>query len=184
MAMSSIWWWRILRSAVSLISLGVAASSCGESLPARIEPQGTLEIDHLLATQGTGPGGIHIAIAVDVRNQYEETFAGQVDVTGNIHIWWKKNPQIEANIPVRERANLLLDPGERHIINVRWLLLTDDREDVLDMLDYSGGDVRYGVAYARPEVFVMEVKLTVFEEIGLLTAGPHEFTVQGWEVIE
>ena len=62
--------------------------------------------------------------------------------------------------------------------------MTDDREDVLEMLDYSGGDVRYGVAYAKPEVFVMEVRVTLFDEIGFLTSGPHEFTLRGWELVE
>ena len=176
--------WGTLRGAISLMSLGIVASSCGESLPARIEPQGALEIVNVLANQGTGPGGIHIAIAVDVRNVYEETFAGPVNVRGNIHIWWKKNPEVEANIPISHRANLLLDPGERYFINERWFLMTDDRRDVLDLLDFTNGDIRYGVAYANPELFVLEVKVTLFEETGLLISGPHEFTLQGWRTVE
>jgi hypothetical protein len=144
--MGTYWiWLGKLRYAFSLMSLAAVISSCDEALPARIEPQGALEISHVSANQGTGPGGIHITIAVDVQNTYEETFAGRVNVKGNIHIWWKRRPHIEANVPINHRANLFLDPGERHFITERWLLMTDDREDVLEMLDYSGGDVRYGV---------------------------------------
>ena len=141
--MAHNWIWREkFGCALSLMSLAAVISSCDEALPARIEPQGALEITYVSAAQGTGPGGIHITIAVDVQNTYEETFAGQINVKGNIHIWWKKRPHIEANVPINHRANLLRDPGERHFIIARWLLMTDDREDVLEMLDYSGGDVR------------------------------------------
>ncbi len=174
--------WGKLRGAIPL--LGILFSSCDESLPSRLEPQGTLAIVNVAATQGAGPGGIHVTISVDVRNVYEETFAGLLNVRGNIHIWWKRHPEIEANIPVSHRANLLLDPGERHFITERWFLMTDDRRDVLDLLNFSNGDIRFGVAYANPELFVVEVKVTLFEETGLLTSGPHEFTLQGWRTVE
>ncbi|GEM_PF-4887268 len=79
--MGTYWiWLGKLRYAFSLMSLAAVISSCDEALPARIEPQGALEISHVSANQGTGPGGIHITIAVDVQNTYEETFAGRVNV--------------------------------------------------------------------------------------------------------
>ena len=169
-------------AARSCLLLGVlfACFSCGESLPSRIEPQNTLEISDVVINQGAGPGGIHVAIAVDVRNTYEETFSGFIDVEGNIHIWMKRDPTVEANIPIRTGANLVLDPDETHFINTRWFLRTDDGVDVLDLLDFGTDDIRFGIHYAVPEIFVMDVKVTLFAETGLLTSGPHEFTLRGW----
>ena len=158
----------------------IACVSCSESLPSRIEPQNTLEISDVVIEQGAGPGGIHVAIAVDVRNNYEETFSGLIDVDGNIHIWMKRNPTVEANVRIRTRADLELDPDETHFINSRWFLNTDDGVDVLDLLDFTTDDVRFGIHYAVPEIFLLEVKVTLFNETGLLTSGPHEFILQGW----
>ena len=157
-------------------------SSCDESLPTRIVPRDTLEIDHVLINQGTGPAGIFMSISVEVQNAYEETFDGPVDVTGNIRIWWKQRPEIEANLPIRRHIDLQLDPGEGYFIDANWFLGTDDGQYVLELLDFSQNDIRYGVLYAEPEVFVLDVKVTLFKETGLLISGPHEFTLQGWKL--
>lgn len=162
--------------------LCVLVSSCDESLPTRIVPQNDLEIARVLIAQQTGPAGIQVLSAFYVENMYDETFSGMVNAKGNVRIWWKRRPGFEANLPVRENTQLRLDPGERHAFEVRWLLRADDGRYLLDHLDFSGNDVRYGVRYARPEDFLLEISVTVFEETGLLTSGPHEFTLQGWEL--
>lgn len=48
------------------------------------------------------------------------------------------------------------------------------------MLDFSKNDVRSGIQYAEPKVFLLEVQVTLFKEVGLLRSGPHEFILQGW----
>ncbi len=63
-----------------------------------------------------------------------------------------------------------------------WLLTTDDDRNVLDLLLFSSDDVRFGVAYARPETFVASLRMTVFRETGLLSSGPRQFTLQGWRL--
>jgi hypothetical protein len=119
---------------------------------------------------------------VAVENVYEETFEGDVGVGGTIHIWWRDRPEVEATLSLDRQAHLLLDPGERYYIEANWYLTADDGRYVLSLLDFSGMDIRYGVHYARPEVFVLEVKVTLFEETGLLTSGPHEFLLEGWKL--
>jgi len=171
-----------LKSVVWLIPLCFLLPSCDESLPTRIEPQNTLEIGNVLINQGTGPAGIFMSISIKVQNSYEETFDGAVDVKGNIRIWWKQRPEIEANLPISRHIDLQLDPGESYFIDESWFLETDDGKYVLELLDFSQHDIRYDVLYARPEVFVLEVKVTLFKETGLLTSGPHEFTLQGWKL--
>lgn len=165
------------------MALSVLVSACDESLPTRIVPQNNLAITGVLISQQTGPAGIQVLTAFFVENTYEETFSGPVEITGNIRIWWKQRPHIEANLPIRQRLSLRLDPGEKHQIEKRWLLQTDDDRYVLDLLDFSGNDVRHGVRYARPADFLVDIGLTVFEETGLLTSGPHEFVLQGWKLV-
>lgn len=176
---------RCLRGWVALGSMPLVmlVCSCDESLPTRIVPQNNLAITDVLISQQTGAAGIEVLTAFFVKNTYEETFSGTVEVTGSIHIWWKERPHIEVNLPIRQHLYLRLDPGERHQIEKRWHLQTDDDRYVLDLLDFSGNDVRHGVRYARPADFLLEIRLTVFEETGLLTSGPHEFVLQGWKLV-
>ena len=172
-----------IKGVIWLVSLCFLLSSCDESLPTRIVPQNILGIENVIINQGTGPAGIHVSIAVGVQNVYEETFYDVVDITGNIHIWQKQNPSIEANLPISQHAKLQLKPGEKHFIYNFWLLETDDGQDIIELLDFSGNDARFGILYARPELFILEVKVTFFKETGLLTSGPHEFTLQGWKPV-
>ncbi|MFH1569041.1 MAG: hypothetical protein ABIL09_13680 [Gemmatimonadota bacterium] len=170
------------RAAGWLALLWIAASACSESLPTRLVPQAPLEISRVLIGQGTGPAGIEVSITAEVRNTYEETFDGDVDILGNARIWWVGRPEIEANLPVRQTTHLRLDPSQRHILRWVWHLQTDDGRNVMSLLDFSGHDERYGVLYARPETFALEVAVTVFRETGLLRSGPHEFALEGWKL--
>lgn len=157
--------------------------ACNEALPPRIVPEDALVIDRVIINQATGPGGIFISIALDIRNFYEETFAGPVDVGGNIRIWWQRDPEVEVNLAISDQADLLLDPGEGYAINSAWLLQTDDGRNVFDLLDFNKNDIRDGIRYAAPEVFLLEVQVTLFKEVGLLESGPHEFVLQGWQAV-
>jgi len=159
-----------------------ALASCGESLPARIEPEGALEIVDLYAGQSTDAGGFRVAVTIVVENAYEETFSGLVDVVGNLRFQWVEHPEIEANVPVRKIEHLRLDPGERWSIVQNWNLVGDEGEQILALLNWSDNDIRNGVHYARPEHFVLDVTLTLFKETGLLTAEPLPFSIQIWKL--
>ncbi len=181
---------RILRWLLSgfllpvILSLGLLPG-CSESLPTRIVPQDTLSIAYVFIGQGTNAGGIHVSIAINVENVYEETFIGTVDVTGNIRISWPRHPDVVVNLPIRRRqTDLHLDPSDAYIVDALWFLRTDDGRSVMDLLDFSSNDVRHGVQYAEPETFLFEVTMTLFEETGLLTSGPHEFVLEGWKTLD
>lgn len=166
--------------------------SCEESLPLRITPQNTLEITKIIANQEAN-GGIFIAIYVCGENKYVDTFEDTVNVSGNIHIWWARKPEIEAHVPLnnthfieptRIQSNILtLDPGEKFHLETKWYLYTDDRISILDLLDFSNSPVIDGIVTAQPEKFILQVQLTLFQETGLLRSQPHEFFITGWKVV-
>ena len=168
---------------VGLIMVCLVLSSCAEQLPSRIVPESPLVISDVFISQGTGDNGIQVTVSARVRNDFEETFEGMVDITGELHIWWLRRPDVEAHVPVQIRDQIRLAPGQTFRVEQVWLLTTDDGRDVLDLLEFSGADVRFGVVYAQPETFAASLRLTVFQETGLLTKGPQEFTLQGWRVI-
>ena len=167
-----------------LLCLIWMAFACEESLPTRITPLNTLKIVDVLISQGTGDWGIEVAIVILVENVYHETFSGVTNMNGNVRIWWKRKPEVIANLPIERYDYLRLDPGERLLIETRWFLWTDDDQYIIDLLDYSNNDVRYDIIYARPEVFGLEVKLTLFGETGLLVSEPYDFTLRGWKPVE
>jgi hypothetical protein len=172
------------RSVLGLVlAVLLLACACDESLPLRIEPDSALEIDNVTIGQGTGGGGIHVSVAISVRNTYEETFDGLVNVRGEIRIDWPGHEDVSATVPVSEERYLHLEPGERYYISRRWHLNTDDGRHMMSLLDFSANDLRYGVLYARPEVLALDVRLTLFEQTGLLTSGPHEFALEGWLLV-
>jgi len=168
--------------------------TCDESLPPRIVPQDTLEITAIIANQGANAGGIFVAINVFGQNNYEETFQDTVDVKGNIHIWWARKPEIEANVPLDNRhftkptrisGNILtLDPGEKFRLEALWYLNLDDGRYLINLLDFSNSSVINGIIIAKPEKFMVEVQLTLYEETGLLRSEPHEFIIEGWKIAE
>lgn len=165
--------------------------SCEESLPPRISPQNTLEITKVFIAQEAN-GGIFIAVKVIGENKYWETFQDTVNVNGNIHIWWTKHPEIEANVPLGNRnfveptriqGNILtLDPGGEFHLETRWYLNTDDGRNIMDLIDFSNSPVIGEIIIAAPEKFVLEVQLTVFKETGLLRSKPQEFIFTGWKL--
>ncbi len=177
-----------------IIILLLVLLSCEESLPPRIVPQNTMEITEIITNQEANGGGIFIAIKVVGVNRYGETFQDTVKVKGNIHIWWAKKPEIEANVPLSNRhftdptrisGNVLtLDPGEEFHLETLWYLNTDEGKYIINLLDFSNSPVVNGIVTAAPEKFVLEVQLTLFEETGLLLSNLHEFTIIGWKIAE
>lgn len=175
---------RLRRAVVVTMSMAawLTLSACAETLPSRIVPDSPLVISDVLISQGTGDFGIQVTVTTIVRNDFEETFDGVVDITGELHIWWERKPDVEAHIPLQVRDQIRLGPGQTYSIEQVWLLTTDDDRNVLDLLLFSSDDVRFGVAYARPETFVASLRMTVFRETGLLSSGPRQFTLQGWRL--
>lgn len=172
---------------VLLLGLGLCAglaTGCAESLPTRIVPESPLVISDVLISQGTDAAGVQVSVSAVVRNDFDETFDGDVDITGELHIWWPRRPDVQAHVPLRVQDRLHLAPGQTYRVEQVWLLNTDDGRDVLDLLVFSGADVRFGVAYARPETFVANLRMTIFRETGLLSTGPQEFILEGWRVVE
>jgi hypothetical protein len=166
---------------------------CEESLPPRIVPQNTLEItDVLTAQEAEANGGIFIAILVVGENRYSDTFQDIVDVNGKIHIWWTRDPDVEANVPLKNghfveptriQGNILtLDPGEKFYLKTRWYLNTDDGRYFIDLADFSQSPNIGGIVTAPPEKFMLEVQLTLFKETGLLRSEPHEFIITAWKL--
>lgn len=184
MQLKSIWY--IFLSLIFFIS-------CEESLPPRIIPENSLAITKIFTAQEAN-GGIFIAVRVIGENKYVETFQDTVNVEGNIHIWWAKHPEIEANVPLDNRhfvaptriqgSILILDPGGEFHLETRWYLNTDDGRNILDLLDFSTSPIVGGIVTAAPEKFVLEVQLTVFKETGLLRSKPQEFVLTGWKLAD
>jgi hypothetical protein len=172
---------------VSAISLAawLALAGCSESLPPRFVPEGPLEISNVLIGQGTSKAGDPIiSVSTTVRNAYDETFDGTIDLTAEVRFWWPRRPDVEAHVPLQLSDHIQLGPGATYRVEQTWFLTTDDGRDILDLLTYFDDDIRFGIAYAQPETFVAEVRLTVFEETGLITSGPHEFVLEGWRPVE
>jgi hypothetical protein len=174
----------VLRARYLIMLCSVTAclvlSSCAEQLPTRIVPPSPLVISDVFISQGADALGIQVTVTAIVRNDFDETFDGAVDITSELHIWWPRRPDVEAHVPLQIRDRIRLAPGETYRVEQVWFLTTDDGRDVLDLLVFSGEDVRFGVAYALPETFVAQLRMTIFRETGLLTTGPQEFTLQGW----
>ena len=168
--------------------------SCEESLPPRIVPENTLAITKIFATQEASNAGIFIGIRIIGENKYVETFQDTVNMKGNIHIWWTKHPEIEANVPLDNRyfveptriqgSILTIDPGGEFHLETRWYLNTDDGKNIIDLLDFSHSPIVEGIVTAAPEKFMLEVELTLFKQTGLLRSKPQEFIFTGWKMAD
>ena len=150
-------------------------------------------ITEVNVVQGVDKNDNHVVtISIIGENKYEETFHDSVYMTGRVHIWWKRKPDIVANIRLSNDnfehptqiwgPYLIVDPGGEVVILARWYLYTDDGRSILDMLDF-GEPNECDVVFASPEVFVVEVELILFKETGLLRLSPVEFTFYGWKTI-
>ena len=175
--------WHRALALQTLLASSLLIHSCGEQLPTRIVPASPLTISDVFISQGTGENGIQVTVSASVRNDFDETFDGVVAVTGELHIWWPRRPDVEAHIPLAFTDQIRLAPGGKYRVEQVWLLTTDDGRDVLDLLVFSAADIHFGVVYAQPETFVASLRMTVFHETGLLSTGPREFTLQGWRDI-
>ena len=185
MKLKSIWY---------IFVLIIVLVSCEESLPSRIVPENTLQITKIFIAQEANNDGIFIAVRIIGENKYVETFQDTVNVEGNIHIWWAKHPDIEANVPLDNRyfveptriqgSILTIDPGGEFHLETRWYLNTDDGRNVIDLLDFSNSPVVGGIVTAAPEKFILEVQLILFKETGLLRSKPQEFVLTGWKIAD
>jgi hypothetical protein len=124
-------------------------------------------------------------------NNYVDYFQDKVDMAGRIHIWWKNRPEIEAHVSL-DNSNfvaptdivgrtLTVAPGEHFYVQTKWHLYADDGQHILDLLDYSENDVRGGLIYAKPEQFMVQAQMTVFNQIGLIKSNQIEFTFNGYK---
>ena len=164
--------------------------ACNESLPSRVIPETTLEIHSFTVSQGLDASGRFVMpMRISIRNVYDETFEDSVRVYGQIHAWWKRRPEVDATLRVGngnlapqskiQNGILKLDPGEDIFVDHLWYFFTDDREDILDKLDYSQNDIRGNFIYAEPDTFIFDAVIKLYGQLGPLFAQPVKFEVTG-----
>ncbi len=163
---------------ICLLILLMTALACEEKMPPRIEPQNTLAITNVLYTQGAYASGPFMEFVFIITNLYEETFEGKVEIVGKAHVWMKKTPSIRATIAISNHhlappSNIVgdvltIDPGGRCALKVYWYLLLDDGRNLLDLLDYSGSTASGGLIRSKPELFVMDAEIKLFNQLGYL----------------
>jgi len=167
--------------------------SCTESLPPRIEPQNTLAITKVIYTQGIDSFGPFMEFVFSVTNLYQETFEAHVDIAGQAHVWLKRSPSIRATLaignqhlvaPSKISGNILtIDPGGRCDLKIYWYLKLDDGRSLLDLLDYSEGHVYEGSINAKPETFVMDAEIKLFNQLGYLQSERLVYTFVGYKAV-
>ncbi len=167
--------------------------SCEETLPPRIVPADTLQIIDVIATQGTDGTGFVIVILIIGENVYEETFQDTVSLNGYAHIWWKKRPEIEAHVqlhnynftPENKMVGriLTIDPGQKFYIKTRWYLNTDDGENVMEYFTFKPTPDNNGYIHA-PETFIIQVKATIFDQLGFMESDPVELEIKAWRKVD
>ena len=177
-----------------LIFMSVFVFSCDESLPPRIVPQNTLVISNIYISQGTDIRGIHISMLIEGENIYEDNFQDTVNVTGNIKIWWLRNPEISAKVklnnfnfvePTRIQGRVLtIDPNEKFYLEAKWYLDTDSDKYLIDLLDFTNNDIEGEITTAKPEKFAVKAQVIIFDQIGLITSDRYEFIFVGWKVVD
>jgi len=180
------------KTAIHFIAVSVLCIlACDESLPPYEQPENTLAITRVIATQGTIGSGIPILnVYLQGENQYEETFDDTVSATGEVLITWKDRPSLFATLPLSnanftgttpiQGSRLTLDPGDTFSMQTVWYFYTDSREYIIDLMDYSNNDVRGDYEFSRPEIFTIEVELTVYSQTGRLAFGPTEIEIIGY----
>ncbi|HOZ22090.1 MAG TPA: hypothetical protein PLO28_09935 [bacterium] len=162
---------------------------CEEHLPARIVPQNTLEITDLSFSQGIHQSGPYMEFIITIANGYEETFQAEVEVNGHLVVWWKNRPEVHITLPVDNRhfappsqfsgQTLTIDAGGRCLLKLYWYLSLGDGRSLLDLLDYSGSVPAQGLITAKPEIFVVEAEIKLFDQTGYLPSKRLSFTFTG-----
>lgn len=171
----------------------VLVSRCDESLPTYQMPQNTLALTRVLAGQGTvGEGSIVLNILIKGENLYDEVFQDTVNIEGNVKIWWVRNPEFEANLPINNTQFIpptpihgrvmTLAPGGTFSLQLAWFLMLDDGRYLPEYLEYGNTDSN-GIQHARPETLRIEVEMTLFQNLGLLQAEPVDFVLNGWRKV-
>ncbi len=171
--------------------LPLLALACDESLPPRQQPQDTLAITQVIFTQGMYASGPFMEFVFLIANQYEETFQGEVTVNGHATVWWKNHPEIRATLPINNQHfappsrlaghTLTIDSGGHCALKIYWYLALEDGRSLLDLLDYSGSVPVEGLIKSRPETFVMEATIKIFDQTGYLHSEPFTFTFTGYK---
>ncbi|OPZ64611.1 MAG: hypothetical protein BWY83_03156 [bacterium ADurb.Bin478] len=181
------------RPICSLVLL-LTALSCEEKMPPRIQPQNTLALTNVFYTQGAYASGPFMEFLFIITNLYEETFEGKVQIVGKAHVWMKKTPSIRATIAIGNHHLappskivgdvLTIDPGGRCALKVYWYLLLDDGRNLLDLLDYSGNAATGGLIRSKPELFVMDAEIKLFNQLGYLQSERLVFEFTGYKPAE
>jgi hypothetical protein len=163
-------------------------------LPPRIVPENTLHITDVFATQGTDGGGLVLVVLIIGENIYEDTFHDTVSLNGYAHIWWKKRPEIEAHVSLHNYhfttqneivgRILTLDPGDKFYIKTKWYFRTDAGNSVLDYFTFEENPDNNGYLHAKPETFVIQVKATLFDQLGFMESEPIEVEIKAWKKVE
>ncbi|NQT27445.1 hypothetical protein HQ585_18980 [candidate division KSB1 bacterium] len=165
--------------------------SCNESLPLYEQPENSLAITRVLASQGLVEPGIPILyIVIEGMNQYEETYDDTVNVQGELRIWWERHPELSATLLLSNAnfipptpihgSRLTLDPNQTFAMKTVYYFFSDDGQYIVDLLDYSANDIRGDYQYAKPETFIMKVDLLVYKQIGMISSESTKIEVTGF----
>ena len=180
------------KTAIHFIAVSVVCIlACDESLPPYEQPENTLVITEVLATQGTIGSGIPILnVYLWGGNQYEETFDDTVSVSGHVRITWSDQPDLVSTLRLSngnftgttpiQGSRLTLDPGDTFSMKTVWYFYSDSGEYIIDLMDYSNNDVRGNYEYSKPEIFVIEVELLIYRQIGRIESEPLEVEITGY----
>jgi hypothetical protein len=165
--------------------------SCEESLPPRIEPENTLAITDVIYVQGMYGTGPFMEFIFTIENLYEETFQEEINIDGMATIWWKIRPDVRITLPIgnqhlvppsRISGNVLtIDPGAHCALKIYWYLKLADGRSLLDLLDYTGSVAVEGLVKSKPEIFVMEAEIKLFNQLGYLQSKQITFSFVGYK---
>ncbi len=170
--------------------------SCNETLPSYRTPGNVLSVSlasyEQLNDHVAPPTSPLVHLVVQCRNIHDETFWDSVDVRGTMRIWWKRKPSRYSTIPLGEvnftdrslihEGKLLLVPGQQFTLDAYWNLKTDYGLFMVEEMDWSDPTRKYcqaNVYCAPPEIFVVEISLTLYDRLGPVAAAPKEITIVG-----
>ncbi|HNW58408.1 MAG TPA: hypothetical protein PKI62_01875 [bacterium] len=180
-----------MRKRLLLLLLPWLGLACDESLPPRQEPQNTLAISDVIYTQGMYASGLFMEFVFIIENIYTETFQAPVAVNGQATVWWKNHPDIRVDLKINNQhfappsrftgSTLTIDPGGRCALKIYWYLTLEDGRSLLDLLDYSGSVPVEGLIKSRPETFMMQATIKLFDKTGYLRTEPFTFSFSGYK---